>query len=545
MKKYFALFNLVFAFNLLANAQELKRPKLVVGIVVDQMRYDYLYRYWNKYGDGGFKRLIKQGVNCENVHYNYMPTYTGPGHSSIYTGTTPSVHGITGNNWWSKINNKETYCADDSTVYGVGTNTKAGKMSPRNLVTTTITDELKLATNFTSKIIGIALKDRGAILPAGHIADAAYWYDATNGKWITSSFYKKTLPNWVANFNQQNYTKQLVSKEWNTLIPIENYTESTADNVAWEGTFKSESSPVFPHVLSQIIAADSTLKNSLITSTPYGNTITRLMAEAAIENENLGQNVSTDFLAISFSSTDYVGHKYGPNSIEIEDTYLRLDNDLELFLNYLDKKIGKKNVLLFLTADHGAAHAPGFSKQNNLPGNIFDGKRMMDSLKTKMNEWYGKDAWIVGFENQQIYFNHKLINAKNMNADEMIAKCYQFIKHNFKQIQHTYLVSDILKSNNADAFASQIKNGIVENRCGDIYILFESGWLEDMPKGTSHGTFFAYDTHVPLLWWGFNLKNNKLTDAIHITDIAPTLANILKIQEPSGTTGAVINLKSK
>jgi arylsulfatase A-like enzyme len=169
----------------------------------------------------------------------------------------------------------------------------------------------------------------------------------------------------------------------------------------------------------------------------------------------------------------------------------------------------------------------------------------MDSLKTKMNEWYGKDAWIVGFENQQIYFNHKLINAKNMNADEMIAKCYQFIKHNFKQIQHTYLVSDILKSNNADAFASQIKNGIVENRCGDIYILFESGWLEDMPKGTSHGTFFAYDTHVPLLWWGFNLKNNKLTDAIHITDIAPTLANILKIQEPSGTTGAVINLKSK
>lgn len=542
------LFFALISFFLLSPKVESKpihRAKLVVGIVVDQMRYDYLYRYWNKYGNGGFKRLLNEGINCENTHYNYMPTYTGPGHSSIYTGTIPAVHGIVGNNWWSKINNKETYCADDSTVSTIGTNSKAGRMSPRNLLTTTITDELKLSTNFKSKIIGIAIKDRGAILPAGHIADAAYWYDGSKGKWITSSFYKKTLPEWVMNFNSKNYPSQFIKQEWNTILPIENYSESTADSVGWEGIFKSEKSPAFPHLLSKIIAADSTIKYSIIASTPYGNTMTRMFAESTIENEKMGETGNTDFITISFSSTDYVGHKYGPNSIEIEDVYLRLDKDIEIFLNFLDKKIGKKNVLLFLTADHGAAHSPGFSKEYNLPGNIFNGKKMIDSLKSKMNEWYGKENWIVGFENQQIYFNHKLMESKNLNAQEIISKSYQFLKQNFKQIQHLYLVSDILNGNNTDIFSKQIRNGILENRCGDIYVLFESGWLEDMPKGTSHGTFFAYDTHVPLIFWGNGFHKIEIKSEVNITDIAPTLANLLKIQEPSGSIGKVIDLRYK
>ncbi|MEN9523291.1 MAG: hypothetical protein RL065_1668 [Bacteroidota bacterium] len=543
-QKIFAFLSfLIISFQV--ESKPIKQPKLVVGIVIDQMRYDYLYRYWNKYGNGGFKRLLNEGVNCENTHYNYMPTYTGPGHSSIYTGTTPAVHGIVGNNWWSKINNKETYCADDSTVSTIGTSSKAGRMSPRNLLTTTITDELKLSSNFKSKVIGIAIKDRGAILPAGHIADAAYWYDGSKGKWITSSFYKKTLPDWVANFNSKNYPSQFIAKEWNTLLPIEQYTESSADSVGWEGTFKSEKNPVFPHLLSKIVLADTSIKYSLLSSTPYGNTITRLFAEEAISNDNLGSDDISDFITISFSSTDYVGHKYGPNSIEIEDVYLRLDKELELLLQFLDKKIGKKNVFLFLTADHGAAHSPGFSKRYNLPGNIFDGKKMIDSLKSKMNEWFGKDDWIIGFENQQIYFNHKLMDTKKMNSDELITKCYQFIKYNFKQVQHTYLVSDILKGNNTDIFSMQIRNGILENRCGDIYILFESGWLEDMPKGTSHGTFFAYDTHVPLIFWGNRLHKNEIKSEVNITDIAPTLANLLKIQEPSGSIGKVIDLRCK
>ncbi len=519
-----------------------QRPKLVVGIVVDQMRYDYLYRYYNKFGNGGFKRLMNEGVSCVNTHYNYMPTYTGPGHASIYTGTTPAVHGIVGNNWWSKINNAPMYCADDSTVQTVGATDKNGKMSPRNLLTTTITDEVKLFSNFQSKVFGIALKDRGAILPAGHSADAAYWYDTKNGKWITSTFYMKELPQWVNDFNAQRWV-EFYNADWNTLLPIEQYTESTPDNADWEGTFKSEKQPTFPHSMTKIIAADSSLKFSLIASTPFGNTLTRQFAESVLDNEKLGTGSATDFLAISFSSTDYAGHKYGPNSIEVEDVYLRLDKDLEILLNDLDKKIGKENVLVFLTADHGAAHSPNFSVAHKLPGGIADSKKIKDSLQQQMKIWYGEGAWVVGLDNQQIYLNRKLMMQKNINADEAIAKCVNYLKQNFSTIQQVFAASLFQNQNLKTPFFKEMQNGYFEKRCGDIYITLESGWLEDMLKGTSHGTSYAYDTHVPLLFWGDNLKAQEINSAIDITDIAPTVANQLHIQEPSGCTGKVIELK--
>jgi predicted AlkP superfamily pyrophosphatase or phosphodiesterase len=477
-----------------------------------------------------------------NTHYNYMPTYTGPGHASIYTGTTPAVHGIVGNNWWSKINNAPMYCADDSTVQTVGAADKNGKMSPRNLLTTTITDEVKLFSNFQSKVIGIALKDRGAILPAGHSADAAYWYDTKNGKWISSTYYMKELPQWVNDFNAQRWT-EFYNTDWNTLLPIEQYTESTLDNADWEGTFKSEKQPTFPHSMTKIIAADSSLKYSLIASTPFGNTLTRQFAESVLDNEKLGTGSATDFLAISFSSTDYAGHKYGPNSIEVEDVYLRLDKDLEILLNDLDKKIGRENVLVFLTADHGAAHSPNFSVAHKLPGGISDSKKIKDSLQLQMKNWYGEGSWIVGLENQQIYLNRKLMIQKNINADEAIAKCVNYLKQNFAVIQQVFAASMLQNQNLKTPFFKEMQNGFFEKRCGDIYITLESGWLEDMSKGTSHGTSYAYDTHVPLLFWGNNLKAIEINSAVEITDIAPTIANQLHIQEPSGCTGKVIELK--
>ena len=548
MKNVFILLLVSFVFaaqakNNKPTSANVNRPKLVVGIVVDQMRYDYLYRYYNKFCSGGFKRLMNEGVNCLNTHYNYMPTYTGPGHASIYTGTTPSVHGIVGNNWWSKINNAPMYCADDSTVQTVGANDKHGKMSPRNLLTTTITDELKLFNNFKSKVIGIALKDRGAILPAGHIADAAYWYDTKNGKWISSTFYFKQLPAWVNDFNSKNYVQKFMQEDWKTILPIVQYPESTPDNADWEGTFKGETTPTFPHLLSKIIGADSTLKFGLITSTPFGNTLTLQFAEAAIENEKLGQGTATDFLAISFSSTDYVGHKYAPNSIEVEDVYLRLDKDLEVLLNDLDKKIGKENVLVFLTADHGAAHSPDFSVANHLPGGIMSSQKIKDSLQAKMKSWYGEGSWIVGLDNQQIYLNRKMMSQKNINAEEAITKCVNYLAQNFSEIKNVFPAVSLQNQNVKTQFLAAMQNGFFEKRCGDIYITLESGWLEDMSKGSSHGTSYAYDTHVPLLFWGNNLKAIEINSAIDITDIAPTVANQLHIQEPSGCTGKVIELK--
>ena len=334
----------------------INRPKLVVGMVIDQMRWDYLYRYYSRYGSGGFKRLINEGFSAENTFIPYTPTYTACGHASIYTGSVPAINGIIGNDWYDPQLGRNVYCAEDTSVTSVGSTTMAGVMSPKNMLTTTITDELRLATNFQGKVIGISLKDRGSILPAGHSANAAYWFDGQTGDWITSTFYMTKLPTWVEDYNKIKLVNKFYEKNWPTLYPIETYTQSTADDKPYEGKARGEQSPVFPHPLKLYAGKNF----EMIKSTPYGNTMTLDLAKLAILSEDLGKDNITDFLAVSCSSTDYVGHMYGPNSIEAEDTYLRLDKDLAEFFDYLDSKVGKGNYLFFLSADHGAAPVPGF-----------------------------------------------------------------------------------------------------------------------------------------------------------------------------------------
>ncbi|MEO8088088.1 MAG: alkaline phosphatase family protein, partial [Bacteroidota bacterium] len=339
------------------------KPKLVVGIVVDQMRYDYLFRFKEKYSEGGFRRLMHDGFLFENANYNYVPTYTAPGHTCIYTGTTPSHNGIISNDWYDRELGKTIGCVWDSTMKPVGTTSISGKMSPKNLLCTTVTDELRAASNFKSKVIGIALKDRGAILPAGHSANAAYWHDPYSNNWVTSSYYMAQLPTWAQKFNERKMVDSMLSKPWNTLLPVDSYVESTADDTPYEGLFKGETKPVFPHNLPEIKKDDE----ELIRKTPFGNTFTAMFAKAAIEGEQLGKGSNIDFLAISFSSTDYVGHMFGTNAIELEDTYIRLDRDLADLLSYLDNTVGKNNYLLFLTADHGAVANPIYNHDHNLP----------------------------------------------------------------------------------------------------------------------------------------------------------------------------------
>ena len=308
---------LLFLIALNVYSQQLQRPKLVVGVVVDQMRWDFLYRFNNRYSDkGGFKRLMNKGFNCNNTLINYTPTYTACGHASIYTGSVPSIHGITGNNWYDSEKQQFVYCTDDASVTTVGSATAAGKMSPANMFTTTIGDELKLATNLKSKVIGIALKDRGGILPAGHSANAAYWYDSKTGDWITSSHYMKELPGWVNDFNKQKWVDKYYRQGWNTLYPINTYTQSTPDENNYEVNTLGKG---FPYALSSLAGKNY----NLIMATPFGNTLTTQFSKAVIEQEQMGADSITDFLAISYSSTDYIGHSFGPNSIETEDTYLR------------------------------------------------------------------------------------------------------------------------------------------------------------------------------------------------------------------------------
>ncbi len=558
MKKILLLLSLALPALAQKKSAALDRPKLVVGIVIDQMRYDYLYRYWSKFGSGGFRRLLGEGFSYESCHYNYVPTYTGPGHTSIYTGTTPANHGIVGNNWYERETGRGTYVTEDKTVQAVGGSVAAGQMSPRHMLTTTITDELRLATNFQSKVIGLSMKDRGSILPAGHAASAAYWYDGTNGAFITSTFYTQALPDWVTKFNAAGHASQYLSQPWNTLLPIAEYTESTPDDEPWEGAFQGEAKPVFPHDLPALSATPpaavrateraagetppkATPQNlDLIRSTPFGNSLTADFALETLRAEQMGQRGQTDFLAVSFSCTDYVGHQFGTTAIETEDTYLRLDRDLARLLEAIDKQVGKGQALVFLTADHAADQAAGFLQAHRLPGGGVGPGVVRDSLQRELVRHHGPGSWLLSYENQQVYLNRPLIAQKGLDLAKVQNEVADLLRAQ-PHISEAITANDLQHGHWSEGTAMYQENGFYAPRSGDVLAVLAPGWLEaygfPVIKGTTHGASWAYDTHVPLLFWGWHVRHGESVAPVRIVDIAPTVARYLHIQEPSGCTG--------
>jgi hypothetical protein len=516
-----------------AGQSGMQKPKLVIGIVIDQMRWDYLYRFNDLYGANGFKRMLNQGFSCENTLIPYMPTYTAAGHTCVYTGSVPAIHGIVGNGWFEKSINKSVYCTDDSTVSGVGSNTAAGKMSPRNMWTTTISDELRLSNNFKSKVIGIALKDRGAILPAGHSANAAYWYD--NGKWISSTFYMNELPAWVIRENARDLPSAYMSKDWETLLPIEKYNLSTEDNKPYEAAIRGETTVTFPHRTSQI----TTEKYEAFKTTPGAASFTFDFAKAAIENEKLGAGPVTDFLAVSISSTDYIGHSFGPNSIEAEDAYLRLDRDIADFLQYLDAKLGKGNYLTFLTADHGVAHVPAFLAEHKMPGGTINDDDVIRDLGKAIEEKFGVKNGILSVQNYQVYLNLAEIENRQKDPAAITEMVIRLLK------QQPYVVSAGSTTALSDVTLPEpqkkmFTNGYNPKRSGDVFYTFKPGYFDGGNKGTTHGLWNPYDAHIPLLFYGWNVRPGKTNRETYMTDIAPTIAAMLQIQMPNGCVGKVI-----
>ena len=520
---------------------ELPRPKLVVGIVVDQMRWDYLYRYYARYQDNGFKRLLNDGFSCENTQVDYIPTVTAAGHTCIYTGSVPALTGIAGNDWIVQATGKGMYCTEDTTVQTVGSTSAAGKMSPRNLLTTTVTDELRLATNFRSKVIGIALKDRGGILPGGHTANAAYWFDDKTGNWITSTYYMTDLPQWVKDFNDQKLAEMYLKLDWNTLYPIETYVQSTADNTKYEGKFKGTDAPTLPVKTSGLYKGNL----GLIRSTPYGNTITLDLAIAAINAEKLGQNQATDFLAISLSSPDYIGHQFGINAVEIEDTYLRLDREIANFLVYLDAKVGKGNYTVFLTADHGAAHNTAFLNDNNIPAGVWDDGSVLKELNKTLSEKYKSDRLVLSLNDYQVNLNYRDINGQQLNEDDIKKDCIAFL---LKQPAVAFAV-DMKKAESSaipEELRERIVNGYNMAHSGEIQIILQPAWFtghgsgDGGPTGTTHGSWNPYDNHIPLVFMGWGIKQGSTVRETHMTDIAPTVAALLHIQAPNGSIGQPI-----
>ncbi len=541
MIKQSLLFFIFFSFLILSvNAQKRKhfpppQPKLVVGIVVDQMRYDYIYRYWDKFGDNGFKRLINKGTICKNANYDYLFTQTGVGHATISTGTNPDVHGIVANNWYVRLKDKVTYCVEDNSVTTVGSNSEEGKMSAKLLLPTNICDELKLANFNKSKIISISLKDRAAILLGGHMADGVYWMENKTGNWISSSYYMDSLPQWVQNFNNKKLQNLYLNRNWNTLLPIEQYTESLADNSKYEEGLIGQHS--FPYDLVKLFKKSKSY--DLLKSTPFGNTITKDFAIDAIVSENLGSDEYTDILMISFSSTDYIGHQFGPSSVEIEDTYLRLDTELAHFLDFIDENIGKENTLVFLTADHGAVNVPQYLQDNGIPSGYFNYRLALTLLKSYLNAIYGNGDWVKNYSSGQIYLDHLLIEDSKIPLAEIQQKTADFLLQ-FTGVANTLTARSLENNNYTYGTFARMQKNYYQKRSGDVFINLQPGWIETTTSATNHNTGYRYDSHVPLIWYGWKIKRGSISKRVSITDIAPTIADFLNISFPSGAEGRII-----
>ncbi|MCI6617994.1 MAG: alkaline phosphatase family protein [Prevotella sp.] len=481
----FAFTVLLLSLSLVVNAQ-IRRPKLVVGLVVDQMRWDFLYYYYDQYGEGGIKRLIDGGFSCENTMINYVPTVTAIGHSSIYTGSVPALTGICGNNF--VIDGKPVYCVEDKTVNSVGSTNEAGQMSPRNMLATTIGDELKVATDFRSKVVGIALKDRAAILPAGHGADAAYWYDVKAGHFISSSYYMDKLPAWVEQFNRKNQTK-----------------------------------PGFD------------VKND-----PVGVSLTFKLAEAALENEQLGTDDITDLLTVSVSSTDAMGHTYGTRAKEMDAVYMQLDRDLTDFLRMLDEKVGRDNYLLFLTADHGSAHNPNFLKAHRLPAGGVDTDAIVEQLNERISGQFGIDKAVMSINDYRVFLNRTAVKEK---YEAVKQAAIALLKEN-KEIQFAVDFDKAACTTLPQPIRERIINGYHPDRSGDIYIVPKpqhiSGGDNPAYKGTTHSVWNPYDAHIPLVFYGWNVLHGSTSAPTRIVDIAPTVCAMLHIQMPDACIGNAI-----
>ncbi len=519
-----------------ATSGKIDRPRLVIGLVVDQMRWDYIYRYYNRFGAGGFRRLVQEGYNFNNTNIPYTPAVTAAGHTCIYTGSVPALTGIVGNDWVERKDGTVMYCTRDNQVRGFGSAVVQGRMSPANLLVTTLGDELKLATNFKSKVFGIALKDRGGILAAGRSANAAYWFDDSTGNWVSSSWYMQNLPGWVERWNGSGKLAGIMQKDWNLLYEKESYVQSTADDMFFEKTLQYENSRTFPHTYK--VKPGNNFYDFRVS--PFSNTYTLDFATSLLENEKLGQPGNTDLLCISLSGTDYIAHRFGPNSLEVEDTYLRLDKDISIFLQYLDKRLGVENYLLFLTADHGAQQVPGFMQAHKMSAgalNAYFGIR--DSLNSVGLAKFAVKGIVKRVLEYQVYLDQQVIAANHLDQslvrqaflDYLIAQPEILTAFDYTRFNEVILPKKIKE---------MIANGYHANRSGDLHFILKAGYTDVNASGTEHGTIYNYDTHIPLIFFGGGVTRGSTSRETYMTDIAPTLSALLKIQSPNGNVGSVL-----
>ena len=519
-------------------SSENKKPKLVVAIVIDQMRYDFLENLSHRYSDNGFNRLVNEGFNCKNNFYNYVPTVTGPGHSSISTGSTPKTHGIVGNNWYDRERRHSIYCTDDSNYNNVGGDDYSGNKSPNNLLVETFADINKMSNN-KSKTISIAIKDRGSILMGGKTADAAYWYyGKERAQWITSTFYMNQIPDWVKEFNKEDNLEKYL-EDWNTLKDISTYENHEIDNNSFEKLFKGKDNSAFPYDTKSLMKHNDCF--DMIKETPYGNTMTTDFAIEAIVNENLGKRGVTDVITVGYSSTDYIGHSFGVASVETQDTYIRLDLEIQKLLSFLDKQIGKNEYTLFLTADHGVLEIPAYLSSTGVNAQAVSENDLTNKVVKKLNDVLGIEVkkLIANVDNSQIYLNDEVISEMNLNKSKVVNELVKILE-SFDFISKAYTADFILGSSELIEYEKLIQNGYHKERSGDIALILKENVIFYNGKGTTHGSGYNYDTHVPLIFYGYGIKKGETLNHTEIPDIAPTISKLLGL-EMKNSTGKVLD----
>lgn len=515
-----------------------EKPRLVIGIVVEQLRFDQLERIWNTLPDDGLKRLVNEGTYYRNVSLDYLSTQAGPGYATISTGATPAQHGITSDSWFHPFNDQIIYCVQDPEAAAVGGTFETGLFSPVNLLSSTFADELEMSSCGVSKVYGIGMKEMGAILTAGHAADGAFWYDDRTGTWMSSNYYGPQLPGWLMDLNAMMMPGQYLNQPWAPLLDPALYPGCQPDSSEMEKGFNGQS--WFPYDLKKLSTNGRLLRTerdySILRETPFADDFTTDLALRLISNEQMGQDDVTDYLAITYSATEQIGHRFGPSSVESSDALVRLDRNISRILGEIDRSLGKKNVLVYFVSAHGISEIPALLAASRIPSGYFRVNQSLQLLRSYLNAIYGTGDWVRGFFDNQIYLNRPLIEDAKISLGEIQSRVARFMVQ-FSGIAAAVPTSSFEMSDFSAGLLLKMSNNFSQQRSGDVMIALNPGWVEKTDHVTGHNSPYEYDSHVPLIWFGWTASKSSVTRSVSTRDIAVTLSILCRIPLPNAASG--------
>jgi predicted AlkP superfamily pyrophosphatase or phosphodiesterase len=514
-----------------------EKPKLVISIIVSEMRYDYINRYWNNFAADGFKKLFSNGSIYINAHHDYLIAESGPGYASVATGAYPDVHGIVSNYWFERLKNTVSFCIEDDKMKSIGGSYEGGKFSPSRMLALTTSDQLKISSSFKSKVISVSLDPVASVISGGHIADAAYWYDTSSGKWVSSTFYMNDIPAWLQEFNAKDLPNTYLTRIWEPLLPLENYknlNRNGVDKQAGLGGVKS-----FPYNLEDISSLKRKQVNyAILRQTPFGNTFTKDLAIASIINENLGKGEQTDWLSVGFSANSYIGKNFSSWSPEMEDTYIRLDQDIAHFLDFIDETLGMKNVLIYLTAENAIANEPSFMLEHRLPSGYFNYNSALSLLRTYLNVVYGTGDWVKYYYSQQIFLNRDLIDNSRLSHEEFQNRVAGFMVQ-FEGVSNALTSENLMQNNYTHGVFEKMQKTFNQKRSGDVILGLTPGWVETSTERQGSSSL-RYDSHVPLIFYGWRTGRSVVSRNVSLTSITPTISVLLNMSRPASAQGEVL-----